>query len=133
MLNLNRRFARLATLPVVAMLMFLLSSKSLFADDKPQPDVIVFTNGDQLTGKFVQAIGDTVSFHSDIVGDITVEWSKVKELHTAQKIAVIEKSVQIKHHQLPASVPVGTISVANEQITVQPTTNATIAPIPIKN
>lgn len=133
MLNLNRRFARLATLPVVAMLMFLLSSKSLFADDKPQPDVIVFTNGDQLTGKFVQAVGDTVSFHSDIIGDVTVEWSKVKELRTAQKIAVIEKSVQIKHHQLPASVPVGTISVANEQITVQPTTNATIAPIPIKS
>src|SRR5215472_16264918 len=117
--NLTRRAVRLAVLPFVAMSTFILSAGRLFAaDDKPQPDVIVFTNGDQLTGKFVQAIGDTVSFHSDIVGDITIEWSKVKELHTNQKIAVLEKSVQIKHHEIPASVPIGTISVANEQITV---------------
>ncbi len=133
MLNLTRRAVRLAALPLVAMFTFFLSAGSVFADDKPQPDVIVFTNGDQLSGKFVNAIGDNVTFHSDIVGDITVEWSKIKELRTDQKVAVIEKSVQIKHHQLPASVPIGTVSVADQQITIQSATNATIAPIPIKN
>ena len=125
---------RLAVLPPVALLVLVFSAGNLFAaDDKPQPDVIVFANGDQLTGKFVQAIGDMVTFHSDIVGDVSVEWSKVKELRTAQKIAVVEKGVEFKHHQIPASVPIGTVSVANEQITVQSATNATIAPIPIKN
>ena len=109
MLNLTRRAAQLAALPLVA-IFFLLSTGHLFAaDDKPQPDTIVFTNGDQLTGKFVNAIGDTVTFHSDIVGDINIEWSKIKELHTSQKVAVIEKSVQLKHHQLPASVPIASV------------------------
>jgi len=132
--NLTRRAVRLAVLPFVAMSTFILSAGRLFAaDDKPQPDVIVFTNGDQLTGKFVQAVGDTVSFHSDVVGDITVDWSKVKELRTAQKVAVVEKNTHFPHHQIPASLPIGTVSVANEQIAVQSATNATIAPIPIKN
>ncbi len=132
--NLSRRASRLAALPLVATLVFLSSAGRLFAaDDKAPPDVIVFTNGDQLSGKFVQAIGDTVTFHSDIVGDINIDWSKIKELHTAQKVGVIEKGVEFKHHQIPASVPVGTMSVADQQITVQPATNATIAPIPIKN
>ena len=133
MLNLTRRAMRLAALTLVALFTFFLSAGSAFADDKPQPDVIVFTNGDQLSGKFVNAIGDKVTFHSDIVGDVTVEWSKIKELHTGQKVAVIEKSVEIKHHQIPASVPVGTASVADQEITIQSATNATIAPIPIKN
>jgi len=131
--NLTHRAVRLAALPLVAMLIFISSGRLFAADDKPQPDVIIFTNGDQLSGKFVNAIGDRVTFHSDIVGDITVEWSKIKELHTGQKVAVIEKSVQFTHHQVPASVPVGTMSVADQQITVQSATNATIAPIPIKN
>ena len=80
MLTLTRRPARLAALPLVAIFAFLMAAGNLFAaDDKPQPDVVVFTNGDQLTGKFVQAIGNTVTFHSDIVGDINIDWSKIKE------------------------------------------------------
>ncbi len=77
MLNLTR--PAIFALIVFSILIFF--SGNLFAaDDKPQsqPDVIVFTNGDQLTGKFVQAIGDTVSFHSDVVGNVTIEWSKIK-------------------------------------------------------
>jgi len=134
MLTLICRAARPAVLPLVAIFAFLMAAGDLFAaDDKPQPDVVVFTNGDQLSGKFVQAIGDTVTFHSDIVGDINIDWSKIKELHTAQKLAVLDKNVQIRHHQIPANLPIGTVSVADNQITVQSTTNATIAPIPIKN
>ncbi len=132
MLNLTR--PAIFALIVFSILIFF--SGNLFAaDDKPQsqPDVIVFTNGDQLTGKFVQAIGDTVSFHSDVVGNVTIEWSKIKELRTAQKLAVVQKGVHFKHHQIPADVPMGTISVADQQIMVQSGTNATIAPIPIKN
>jgi hypothetical protein len=136
MLTLIRRPLRLAALPFIAIfILFSTAGSFLAAQDKPQaqPDVVVFTNGDQLTGKFVQAIGSTVTFHSDIVGDINIDWSKIKELHTSQKMAVLDNNVKFQHHQIPASVPIGAISVANDQITVQSTTNATIAPIPIKN
>lgn len=134
MLTFTCRILRFAVLPLIAIAAFPLVATNLFAaDDKPQPDTIIFTNGDQLTGKFVNEIGGKVTFHSDVVGDISVEWDKIKELHTAQKLAVIDKGTQFKHHQVPADVPVGTVSVADQQITVQSTTNATIAPIPVKN
>jgi len=35
---------------------------------KPAPDVIVFANGDQLTGTLERATGDSFVFKSDIVG-----------------------------------------------------------------
>ena len=31
----------------------------------PAPDVIIFTNGDQLTGKLLREVGGSVTFHSD--------------------------------------------------------------------
>jgi hypothetical protein len=112
----------------------LTTSGKLFADDKPQPDVIIFPNGDQLTGKLVRVVGSTVTFHSDIVGDINVTWDKIKELRTAQKMVVIENGVHIQHRQLPADMPIGTFSVTNQQIELQSASNgASIAPIPVKN
>src|SRR4051812_34376350 len=70
-----------------------LSIHSFAADPpkKPGTDVIVFTNGDQLTGKFLNSSGDTLFFTSDIAGDIKVDWAKVKELRSSQQFAVIEK------------------------------------------
>jgi Protein of unknown function, DUF481 len=132
MLNLTCRAARLSALPLVAILIFISSGSLFAADDKAQPDVIIFKNGDQLSGKFVQAIGDSISFHSDIVGDVTIKWSNVREVRTAQKLAVVEKNTQFKHHQIPPSVPIGNLSVTDDHIAVSGT-SATIAPIPIKS
>ncbi len=55
------------------------------AAPKPAPDVIVFTNGDQLTGTLERADGDSFVFKSDIVGEVTVSADKIKELHTSGK------------------------------------------------
>jgi hypothetical protein len=132
MQTLSRRTARFALLLFVFTAFLAVEGRLFAADDKPQPDVIVFMNGDQLSGKFIRSVGGNVVFHSDIVGDINIGWDKIKELRTAQRVAVLEKSVQIQHHQLPANVPVGTVSVADQQITVQSAT-ATIPPIPVKD
>lgn len=96
-------------------------------------DSITFTNGDRLTGTLVRAVGDEVVFHSEIVGDITVKWDKIRDLHTGSPFAVLPKSVLLHHRHLPAGIPQGTLSVADQLITVQPETGATIAPIPVKN
>ncbi len=100
---------------------------------KAPPDLIIFTNGDQLSGTFVREVGGTVTFHSDIVGDINIGWDKIKELHTKTKMAVLDKSVSLEKRKLPPSVPQGTITVANDMVTVHPDNNATIQPIPVKN
>jgi len=47
MQTLMRRVLRLAALPLVAIFAFFTAADRLLAaDDKPQPDVIIFTNGD---------------------------------------------------------------------------------------
>lgn len=100
---------------------------------EPAPDTLVFTNGDRLSGTFERAVGDEIVFHSEIVGDVTVKWDKVKELHTGTRLVVLEKSAFLRHGHLPPGIPEGTLSVSNQLITVQPENGATIAPIPVRN
>ncbi|HEX3435689.1 MAG TPA: DUF481 domain-containing protein [Pseudacidobacterium sp.] len=121
--------------PLITTALFLVSVVNSFAADdkpKPQPDVVIFTNGDQLSGKFVRAVGDTVTFHSDVVGDVNVGWDKIKELHTGENLAVLEKGVQIKDRHVPPNFPMGRASMADQQIMVRSTT-ATLPAIPVRN
>ena len=57
----------------------------------PPPDVVVFQNGDQLTGTLVRGTGDSVIFKSDIVGEVTVPLAKVKELRSQGSFIVLRK------------------------------------------
>jgi hypothetical protein len=113
-------------IPIVAALAMLLACAAIppgaaAADekDKTPPDVIVFKNGDQLTGKFVRAVGDTVLFHSDIAGDINVGWDKIREIHSANKFAVIEKDQPLTK-AARAQIPHGAISISDSQMRVSP-------------
>src|SRR6185437_8375073 len=58
---------------------------------KPERDVIVFTNGDQLTGTIERGVGDSIVFKSDTAGEITVPMSKVRELRSHNSFVVIQK------------------------------------------
>jgi hypothetical protein len=93
-------------------------------DKKPASDsgkdVLVFTNGDQLTGHFEQATDGKVTFKSDMAGEITVEWAKIKELRAAGTYAVIRKSKPLNsRHINDAEIPKGAVTVADNQLTVQ--------------
>src|SRR4051812_21124573 len=102
-------------------------SYHVFAADppkKPGTDVIVFTNGDQLTGKFLHSSGDTLLFNSDIAGDIKVEWTQVKELRSSQQFAVIEKGKHVTAKTPNSDVPQGTITATGTDISVQGTSAA---------
>jgi len=84
----SRFFARLpitlrVMLPATLSLAFGVPAQAQSAPAKPAappPDVIVFTNGDQLTGKLLREANGSVTFHSDIAGDVTVKWDKIKSL-----------------------------------------------------
>ena len=58
-------------------------------------DVLVFTNGDQLQGTFEKAVGDSITFKSDMAGEITVPLAKIKELRSASNFAVLRKDQKI--------------------------------------
>ncbi len=89
---------------------------------KPAPDVIVFNNGDQLTGTLERGVGDSITFKSDMAGEITVSMDKVKELRASGGFVVLKKNEQITR----TSKQVGTITYAgaNKAITVTTPTGA---------
>ena len=63
------------------------------AAPKPAPDVIVFTNGDQLSGTLERGVGNSVIFKSDMAGEITVPLDKIKELRSSGSFAVLRKDI----------------------------------------
>lgn len=97
----------------------------------PAPDEIVFTNGDKLAGHFVSATGTAVTFKSDILGNLTVDWSKVKELRTAAKVAVIRKGVKLRKKQSTADIPQGTLTETDQKLQLAPATGPAAQPIPV--
>lgn len=101
------------------------------AQDKPtkQPDVLVFTNGDKLTGTLERAVGDNVIFKSDMAGELTIPYSKIKELTTQQPFAVIAKGKHITRKTPDAEVPQGVVSVADNTITVGTSPAPVLVPV----
>src|SRR5690242_20042066 len=91
------RFTRLLILwgGLAASLFSGLSTFAQTAGSPPpkSPDVLIFNNGDKLTGHLEGSKGGDVTFTSDMAGKITVDWNKVKELHTSNQFAVIPKNV----------------------------------------
>jgi Protein of unknown function, DUF481 len=83
---------------------------------KPDPDVLLFSNGERLTGHFVKSTGSSLTFHSDSLGDITVDWSKVKELQSSAKVAVIPKDVRIRRPSDATRIAQGTLTVEDQQV-----------------
>lgn len=87
---------------------------------KPEPDVLLFVDGEKLIGQLESANDKQVTFKSDMAGEITVDWSKVKELHTSRKFAVIPKNVMLRKNQDTSTIPQGTVSAADQKLQVEP-------------
>lgn len=112
------------------------SAVHVFAQAKADApaDSITFTNGDHLTGKLVREAEGSVTFHSDIAGDVTVTWDKVKELHSGQVFAVLQKGVLQSRKSGESQIPIGTLAVVDGSIQLQSaTTQASIPAIPVAN
>src|SRR5690349_538479 len=70
----------------------------LSAQDKtaaPAPDVVILNNGDQLTGKLERGVGDSILFKSDVVGEVTIPLSKVKDLKSSSNFVVLRKDEKV--------------------------------------
>jgi hypothetical protein len=121
----NRNFSRkshyLQRLPVI-FLGCLFSGGFLYgqAATKPEPDVLVFTDGEKLVGHVVSGTGSSLTFHSDMAGDVTVDWSKVKELTSSEKFVIAEKGVTFHKHDDLTKVPQGTVSLADQNLLIAP-------------
>jgi hypothetical protein len=101
--------------------------------ENPVPDVLVLSNGDTLHGKLVSEVAGKVTFHSDPLGDVSLDWDKIKELHTNQKFAVLDDKVKSRSKKAARQIPEGTLDVADQAVTIHPENAAAAAPIPVKN
>jgi hypothetical protein len=118
--------------PLFAGFLLVLAPQLATAQAKPAPDSITFTNGDHLTGTLVREAGGTVTFHSDIAGDISVPWSKIKDLHSAQTFAVLKNGVQQSRKAGEAGIPIGKMAVSDGNIQLEAVnSDAQIATIPV--
>lgn len=100
---------------------------------KPEPDVLVFTDGERLIGHLVRSNGDKVTFKSDMAGEVTVEWKKVQELHTSQKFVVIRKNVEFHRIETAGNVPKGTLAVKDQKIEVNAGPGQTPQTVPVSD
>jgi hypothetical protein len=87
---------------------------------KPEPDVVIFPNGEKLIGHFESFTGGSAKFKSDTLGEITVDLSKVQELHTSQKYAVVKKDVKLARGEKDGHIAIGTLAVADKNVQVNP-------------
>lgn len=120
------------TAPVVVLcLAQMCTAQSKPAAPNPAPDVLVLSNGDTLHGKFVSETAGKVTFHSDPLGDFTLGWDKIKELHVAGKFGVIDRPVAARGKKGVVQFPVGTFDVAGQHVTVHTENAPAPAPIPV--
>ncbi len=105
------------------------AARSQSAAAKAEPDVIVFTNGDQLTGTLERADGDWFVFKSDVVGEVTVSADKIKELHANGKFVALQKNEKITR----TSKQPGAMTYCDNAISVADTKSGAPEVIPIKN
>ncbi|MDR3749915.1 MAG: DUF481 domain-containing protein [Terracidiphilus sp.] len=100
----------------------------------PAPDLLVLSNGDTLHGKFVSEVGGKVTFHCDPLGDITLGWNKIRELHATQKFAVLNKNVKPGRRKDAGTIPTGSFDVVNQTVTLHPAaSSAPMWPLPVKD
>ncbi len=95
---------------------------------KPPPDVVVFSNGDQLTGTLERATGNSIVFKSDMAGEITISLDKVKELRASGKFAVLRKDIPLTRRS--ATVTPGTVAYGDGKLTVQQPSSAAPEVVP---
>jgi hypothetical protein len=128
----SRFFSRLS-FPLLALPVAVSLSFALPVQAQSAPDVIVFTNGDQLTGKLSNEVNGKVTFHSDLAGDVTVTWDKIKSIKTSQQFAVVQQDQHVNRKTAKAEIAQGNVAVQDDQVKVTPAGGGAGKDIAVKN
>src|SRR5437588_4190501 len=104
---------------VSLLLFFTLAHQGLYAQaaasrSKPEPDVLIFTDGEKMIGHLERATDSSVVFTSNMIGEVTVNWSKIQELRSSQKFAAIPKDVKLRRSEDANTVPQGTVTMTDQ-------------------
>src|SRR5271165_3799126 len=100
MVLINMRYVSLT-----ALLLLLVFVSRAQTPPKTESDVLLLNDGEKLIGHLIRSTGGSVRFKSDILGEVSVDWGKIKELHSAGKFAVITKDTKIGRKGVSGEVP----------------------------
>jgi hypothetical protein len=127
-----RRFIAL----FILLLSFSASSKAQTPDGaakaaaaKPVPDVLVFANGDQLTGKLERITAGNVVFASDMAGELTISVDKIKELKSGAEFALLKKGDKVGK----TPIPEGAVKVTGGNLTLSTSAEENETTVPAKD
>jgi hypothetical protein len=83
-------------------------------------DTITLINGDTLSGKIGKLVYGNLSFHNDVLGDLTIPIAKIKAMRTATAFAAGSKTSRLTRKNIAEQVPVGEIALSNSSLSVTP-------------
>ena len=109
--------------PRILFLVLSLVTTAALAQNKPAPDVLIFTNGDQLTGHLERVTAGSVVFKSDMAGELTISVDKVKELRSGATFAALRKGKPSKSNL----VAEGDVHFAADTVTITPPSQPPVA------
>ena len=98
---------------------------------KPEPDTLTLSSGERLIGHFVRSSGGNVVFKSDGLGELTIAWAKIKELHAAERFVMVGKGVKLTRRTDISGLPKGAVAVADQTMLVEPAPGAPPQKIPV--
>ena len=75
---------------LLLLLLFMFISPS--AGAAPKTDIIIFKNGDKLTGELKSLKRGRLNFNTDATGTIGIEWDKIARIESLQNIQVENSS-----------------------------------------
>ena len=62
-----------------------------------------------------------MTFHSDIAGDVTVTWDKIKSINSGQQFAVVEQGQHVTRKTANAAIAQGAVQVQDDAVKVTAT------------
>jgi hypothetical protein len=128
----KRRFQGMVVLSIACFLSAVVPARGQ-APPASGPDELIFSNGERLIGHLVSSKEGSVTFKSDMAGEVTVDWAKVKELHSSSKFAAAENGVVFRRHDDLSKVPQGTVSMADQKVEITPAAGGPPQSIPVAN
>jgi len=100
------------------------------APPKP-PDTLVLNDDEKLVGHFIRSNGGDLRFKSDMLGEVTIPWSKVKELRAAGPYTVVGKDIKLGRSSDTSKLPKGSVEATAQQITVTAAPDAAPATVAV--
>jgi len=82
------------------------------------PDTVTLVNGDVLSGKVSKVVYGNVTFHDEVLGDLTIPLSKIKTMHTTTAFAAGAVTQQLSKKNIAERVPVGPIRLEGETLSM---------------